>query len=323
MIPIFVIILCGMAVTACSHQVLEKKYPAKPIQIVAAATPGGGWDLTAHALQKALADQHLVKLPVKVLDIPGAGGETGWKYVKDHGPNTLTINSSLILTNELLGRSKLTLNDFTPIAILAREWETVAVPKDSPFHSIKALMAKLKKDPGSVRIAVAPDLGNDDQIAFVKAAETYGVNASQLKFLVFESGGDEVKALQNHQVDAATMSVSEVKRVYEKGEIRMLVVSYPKPLAGLRSVPTWKDEGVNVVYPHWRGIMGPANMSKREVSYWDDVLAKMVKTKEWKRELRKNEWQNFYKNSSQTEDYLKQQKNQYKQLVKDIGLSGR
>lgn len=39
--------------------------------------------------------------------------------------------------------------------------------------------------------------------------------------------------------------------------------------------------------------------------------------------LRKNEWQNFYKNSSQTEDYLKQQKNQYEQLVKEIGLSDR
>ncbi|HET7578902.1 MAG TPA: tripartite tricarboxylate transporter substrate-binding protein [Bacillales bacterium] len=317
---LWLICMAGILLSACSAGSVDEKYPLKPIKIIAAATPGGGWDLTARGVQKALVKEHIVKVPIKAIDMPGAGGETGWKYVKEHGPNVLTINSSLLFTNYLLGRSDLTYKDFTPIAILEKEWETVAVPKDSPFKNVKALMNQLRADPKSLRIAVAPDLGNDDQIAFVQAAKTYGVKVSKLNFVVYQSGGDEVTALLNHYVDLATMSVSEAKKPYLKGKVEMLAVSSPKPLDGLKGVPTWKEQGVNVVFPHWRGIMGPPNMTEQEIAYWDKKLGEMVQTDTWKRVLNNHEWQPFYKNSSEAEKFLARQNEQYAKLVNAAAL---
>ena len=67
---------------------------------------------------------------IHVLNKIGAGGELGWKYTKQQ-KHVLAMNSSLLITNHLLGQSKLTYKDFTPIATLATEWSVVIVSKDS------------------------------------------------------------------------------------------------------------------------------------------------------------------------------------------------
>lgn len=156
--------------------------PSKRIEYVAPATPGGGWDTTARAMKKVLSDQNLIKKPITVSNKPGGSGEVGWKYLKQKGPNTLAINSSLLITNNLLGRSDLTYENFTPLAILATEWEAIAVPKDSDISSLEDLMKQLKSDPKSIKIGVAPGLGNDDHLSFLKAAKAYDVKAKKLNF---------------------------------------------------------------------------------------------------------------------------------------------
>ena len=92
------------------------------------------------------------------------------------------MNSSLLITNHLLGQSKLTYKDFTPIATLATEWDVVIVSKDSEIKSAKGLMEKLKETPQAYKIGVSPRLGNDDQISFVLASKQAGVRPEKLDF---------------------------------------------------------------------------------------------------------------------------------------------
>ncbi len=310
-----------MVVSGCTSQTTSgSSFPTKNIEFVAPASPGGGWDATARAMQKVLTDEKLVDKPINVVNKPGGGGEVGWKYLKEKDAHTLSINSSLVLTNYILGKSKLTYDQFTPIAILATEWEAVAVPKNSSINSAAEAMKKLKANPKSLKIAVAPSLGNDDHLSFVEAAKTFGVDVTKLDFLVYQSGGDVVTALLGGHVDLATMSVSEAKEQYQAGNVKILAVSSDQRLEGLEDIPTWKDEGVDMIFPHWRGIMGPPNMSKDEIAYWDDKIGKMVKTDAWKKILMNNEWEPFYKNSTDTKQFLSEQNKNYDELITKSGL---
>ena len=54
------------------------------------------------------------------------------------------MNSSLLLSNEILGQSRLKAADFTPLAIIAKEWQTVALPKDSKIKAESGCSAILK-----------------------------------------------------------------------------------------------------------------------------------------------------------------------------------
>ena len=75
------------------------------------------------------------------------------------------------------------------------------------------------------------------------------------------------------------------------------------------------NEGIDIVFQHWRGIMGPPNMSKEEIEFWDHVFGEMVKTEAWKKTLEHFMWEDFYKDSEETYKYLEEQSMMYEQLM--------
>src|SRR5699024_1653133 len=104
-----------VALFGCSSGSDGDAFPTKVLEIVAPASPGGGWDTTARAIQKSLSDEDLIDKTLQVNNKPGGNGEVGWQYLKDKDAHHLAMSSSLIVTNNLLGQSDLTYEDFTPL----------------------------------------------------------------------------------------------------------------------------------------------------------------------------------------------------------------
>ncbi|MFQ3800735.1 tripartite tricarboxylate transporter substrate binding protein [Staphylococcus equorum] len=319
LLVIFSVVLAGCG-NDNKSSASNKQFPDETVEIVAPASPGGGWDTTARAIQKIMIDEDLTKQNVNVINKPGGGGEVGWQYLKSRSPNTISINSSLLLSNNELGLSDLGADDFTPIAILATEWISLTASNQSNLDSGKGVMEKLKEDPESLTIGVAPGLGNNDHLAFVQAAKAYGVDVDKIDFLVYKSGGDLQTALLGGHVDVASTSVSEVKEQHQTGKLKMLAVTSDKPVEGIEEVPTWKEQGIDVVFPHWRGVMGPKDMTPEQIAYWDETMQDIVKSDRWQKIRKNNDWENYYKDSEESEKFLKEQRKKYKALVKDSGM---
>lgn len=317
-----IFLLLILLLTACSNAASGgKDFPTKNIEVIAPASPGGGWDLTARSIQKGLTDNDLVNKNINVVNKPGGGGEVGWKYLQSKDAHHLAVNSSLVLTNNLLGTSALTYKDFTPIATLATEWQSLAVPANSEYETLEELMEQLKKDPKSIKVGVGPALGNDDHLSFVQAVRENGIDPADIDFLVYEGGGDVVTALLGNHVDVVTTSISEVKEQHLAEKVKVLAVSSDERLNELDDVPTYKEQGIDMVFPHWRGVMGPPDMSEEEIAYWDEKLGEMVETDEWQKVLDNNDWDGFYKDSKETKQFLEEQSKLYEGLVNDSGLT--
>lgn len=318
---LFFVLIFIVVVSACSSNASGTgNFPVKPIELIAPATPGGGWDLTARSIQKILQEEELIENPINVVNKPGGGGEVGWKYLEQQDAHVSAVNSSLLITNHLLGQSDLTYEDFTPLAILSTEWTSIAVPIGSELETATEVMEKLKEDPTSLKIGVAPSLGNSDHLSFIEAALTYGVDVTKLEFLVYESGGDVVTALVGGHVDVATMSISEAKEQYKAGKVNILAVSSEERVEGLEDVATWKEQGVDMVFPHWRGIMGPPDMTEEEIAYWDEKIGEMVESESWSEILSNNEWTDYYHTSEETKEFFISETEKYNELLKSSGL---
>lgn len=297
----------------CSNKEVEQEFDEE-VTIIAPSSIGGGWDVTARAIQEILLQENLLH-EISVINKIGAGGELGWKYTYQQRDHVLAMNSSLIITNHLLGQSKLTFKDFTPIATLAKEWEVVIVSKESNINNAKTLLSEIKHTPQQYSIGISPRLGNDDQLSFVLASKQYGIEPKKLNFRVYENSSEVVNALIENEIEVATMSISEAKKYYDLDQIKLLVISSDNRLSELPDLPTWKEEGIDVVFQHWRGIMGPPNMSKEEIEFWDQVFGQMVNTKTWEQTLDHYMWEDFYKNSEETYKYLEEQSKMYEQLM--------
>src|SRR5690606_12977695 len=99
----------------------------------------------------------------------------------------------------------------------------------------------------------------------------------------------------------------------------ILVISSDERLKELPESPTWTEEGIEVVFEHWRGIMGPPNMSKDEIQFWDETFGEMVQTEGWQQTIEQYMWKDFYMNSSETTDFLEEQSKMYEKLMKGSG----
>lgn len=323
-VPAALLVIAAALVSNASAQGVKKDWvPDSTIEIIAPASPGGGWDLTARAVQRTMTESKLVTKNIIVSNKPGGGGATGWTYLKGKEGNAhyLAANSSLILLNNLLGSSALTYKDFTPLAMLTTEWISVAVKADSPYKTGKDLLEALQKDPGLLTIGVGPSLGNNDHLSFIRVAQKFGVDTSKLKWVVFEgAGGDVVMNALGGHVGLITTALSETITQHKAGKLRILGITADKRVDVLPDVPTWKEQGVDMVFPHWRGIMGPPGMTAEQIKFWDDAFAKMVQKPGFKKTIESLNGQVYYKNSTDFRKFLDEQNASLGPLIEQLGL---
>ncbi|KAB2335778.1 tripartite tricarboxylate transporter substrate binding protein [Bacillus mesophilum] len=319
---LIVVLLFTMILSACSSSSAGNggEYPTGPIEFVVGFSPGGAADGTMRALQKALQDEGLIDVPITVINKPGGAGEIGRQYLSDKGGHTIGLDSSLLISNYLLEKSDLNYESFIPLATLTTEWQAVVVPKGSKVKTGEEIMNKLKEDPTSLKIGIASGLGSDDHLSFVEAAMISGVETDKLQFLVYESGGDLITALSGGHVDIGSTSVSEASEQAKADMVDIVVVSAEERVEGVEDVPTWKEEGVDAIFAKWRGITAGPNMSDQEVEFWDNLLAELVETDSWKKVLENNGWDSFYKDSSETLEFYKEETEQYEELLQSSGL---
>jgi len=320
-----IIFLIALTITiGCSAESKETSgegnFPKKDIEFIAPASPGGGWDSTARAMQKILIDEEIIEENISVINKPGGNGEDGWQFLKGKDAHVVAMNSSLIITNHLLDQSELTFEDFTPLAILTTEWPTVTISSESDLETGTDVMEQLKKDPKSLKIGVEPGLGSDAHLAFVQAAQEEDVDVSQLEYLIYDGGGDLVTALLGGHVDVAATELSKVKEHYLAEKFNIVAIASEERVKDLEDVQTWEEQGVDVIFPHWRGIIGPPNMSDEEINYWDEKMEEMAETEGWNEVLDNNEWETFYKSSSESKEFLAEQTEHYDELLKLSGL---
>jgi putative tricarboxylic transport membrane protein len=298
--------------------------PEKNVEIIVGTGPGGGQDKTARTLNRLLVDKRLLDVPVTVANKPGGGGAVGWAYLNQHpgDGHYIEIANTTLLTNQITGRSAAGYTDVTPLAMLLSESVALSVRNESPLHGGRDLIDRLKKDASSVSVSIGSSVGGPNHIAFALIAKAAGGDVKKLRTVVFQGGGEAITATLGGHVDLISSAANNVIPHLAAGKMRVLGISAPQRLGGaLAGVPTWKEQGIDVHTTNWRMLAGPRGMTAAQISYWDGVLAKLVKTDEWKRDLDTNVFENTYMNSEAARRYLKAEFDQFHAALSEVGLA--
>jgi putative tricarboxylic transport membrane protein len=320
-----VLATCLLLCAACAHAASADWRPERNIELIIAATPGGGYDNLARPLQKILQERKLVDHGVLAIYKPGAGGAIGWNYLNQR-PNdghALSIISGTILGANIMGQMDLKYTDFTTLPMMFNEYVGFHVRADSPIKDGRELIERLKKDPLSLSITPGTSVGTLPHVAFALVLKKAGFQHDQRKLTVvaFKSTGDAAISVVGGHVDVLATRPSNVAELVKAGRLRTLAVTAPQRMAGIPDVPTWRELGVDAVYGNWFGMIGPRAMTAAQVEYWDNVFLRLTRTDDWKRELERNLWSDFYMNSAQARRFLDQQNEELRGLMTDIGLA--
>lgn len=282
----------------------ESGYPTKPVTLTAPADPGSGWDTTARALVEAMEKENLTDTAVPVQNRTGATGCV-WlgQMVNSHkgDDDNIAVTSTPIMSTELRGQCEPNYKDVEMIATLLVENYILVVPSDSEFKTADDLLKALAEDPQSVPIAAS----GDDQLPFALLVQAAGGDPSQINFIEYEGGGQQITALLNGDVVAAVAGVSEFRGQLESGDLNGLAVLREEPLdAPMDKIPTAPSLGYDVTLGNWRGIYGPPGMSEEAVTYWQEKLKETLDTPTWDDLAERNQWQELYLTGDEMDSYL-------------------
>ena len=298
--------------------------PTKNVEIVVGSAPGGSNDRTGRSVEKLLNELKLVPTSVTVNNKPGGGGNIMFAYVNTHAGDAhyLMVGTTAMLSNHIVGSGKLNHTDFTPIASLFNDYVVFAVNADSPIKTGKDLVDRLKSNPRSISVGFATSLGSHNHIAAGLLMKTAGGNARELKSVAFKGSAEAVTALLGGHLELVTTAGGNVAAHVQTGKLRVVAVSADKRLSGVfANVPTWKEQGVNLVYGGWRSIMGPKGLTAAQVAFWESALRKAAQSNEWKAELQRNYWSDDFVTSAQFRKDLDKDYADMKAVLVDLGLA--
>ena len=311
-------------IATCSTVQAQQWSPQKNVEIVVSSAPGGSNDKTGRSVEKLLNDLKLVPTTLSVVNKPGGGGNIAYAYMNQHvaDGHYLLVGTTALLSNHIVGSSKLNYSDFTPIASLFNDYVVFAVNANSPIKTGKDLVEQLKSKPQSIAIGFATTVGSHNHIAAGLLMKTAGGNARDLKPVAFKGSAEAVTALMGDHLQLVTTAAGNVAAHVQSGRLRVVAVSADKRLPGaLANVPTWKEQGVNLVYGGWRAIMGPKGLSAAQLAYWENALQKATGSKEWKTELERNYWSDDFVTSAQFRKDLDKDYADMKAVLVDLGLA--
>ena len=314
-----------MAAAASAAALAPRAPPARAaeirrLEIIAPASPGGGWDQTARAIQAALQQSGLAS-GVQVQNISGAGGTIGLAQFATgkKGRGDALMVSGLIMVGAILtNKSAMTLDDVTPLARLTGEYEMIAVLEGSPIRTMADLVAKLKADPGSVSWG-GGSAGGTDQILTGLIAQAVGVDPTRVNYVAHSGGGEAMSSILGGHVTAGVNGVAELMAQIQAGKLRPLAVSSEERVAGM-DVATLKEQGVDVALTNWRGVMAPPEVKDADKRALAAMIDGMVRSDAWKETLKTRGWIDLYQPEAEFAAFLRKDVAQVAGVLKEIGL---
>jgi len=232
-------------------------WPDKPIEIVVGFAPGGGTDITARTLAPSLGKA--LGVTVLVMNKPGASGAIGLAYVAHARADGYTLgmtNMPGLLTLPIERDAGFKPSDFTYIANLVRDPSAFSVTLDSPYKSVADLIAAAKQAPGAISYG-STGVGTDDHLAMVMFE---GLTGTKLLHVPFNGAGPLRNALMGKHVVVSGMNLGEAMP-YSGQTVRILAQAGKERSKLGPEVPSFKEQGVDLVFGSERGIVGPKGLS--------------------------------------------------------------
>ena len=284
--------LKSLAALAAAGALPLSAQAAAAIKMMLPANPGGGWDTTGRALGKALQDAGVAS-SVTYDNKGGAAGAIGLAQFVNGSkgdPNAMMVMGAVMLGGIITGKPPVNLSQATPLARLTSEYNVFVLPANSPFKNMAEVVAQLKKDPGSVKWG-GGSRGSTEHIAAAMIAREVGVDPAKINYVAFRGGGEAISAILCGNVTVGGSGFSEFAEYIATGKMKPIGVTSAQRLKGAASsVPTLKEQGINVEIGNWRGVYGAPGISKAQRDELVAQIEKATKSKAWAEALQKNDW---------------------------------
>jgi tripartite-type tricarboxylate transporter receptor subunit TctC len=273
----------GAAMTVVAASGLQAQtFPSEPITLVVAWPAGGGSDISMRLLADALSKQ--IKVPAVVLNKPGAGGAIGHREIATAKPDGYTIGmfSSGGIALPYLNAQANTFDELQPIAFYGEDPNALEVSNASGIGSLKEYVERARANPGKIKNG-NDQPGGSSYIAIALYEKMLGMKVTRVSYAGF---GPTVIGLMAGEVDSATVAVPDTIEQHKAGKLKILGVSATERHFMAPDIPTFREQGFDVVVGAWRCIAGPKGIPQDRLHFLETNIVAALKDPEFQAKAR-------------------------------------
>lgn len=234
-------------------------FPQRQIRIIVPFTPGGSPDVMARLLAEEFARRWGQQAVAE--NRAGAGGNIAAEAVARGAPDghtLLLLSNNIVAVNPHLGQVPFDpLNDFTPLALLARSPLAIVVGPDSPVRDVAGLLALARAQNGQLAYSSA-GVGSPHHLAMALLTSMGGIEMIHVPFRGTAPALTEVVA---GRVAAMATPVGTALPLIREGRVRPIAAAGARRVADLPDLPTVGETALpGYETDTWLALVGPRGL---------------------------------------------------------------
>ena len=263
----------------------KDKYPNKTINWICTYAAGGNADSRSRQVAKAMSS--ILGQSIIIDNKAGAGGNIGTEMIARGKPDGYTIgmgNFAPLAVNHALFK-KLNfdpLNDLVPITLIERGPLILMVRNDSPFKSVKDIVAAAKAEPGKLSYG-SGGIGGSHHLSGALFEHTAGIDMIHAPY---KSGSAASTDLMGGQVHMMFEQMYTAMPAIQGGRMRALAITSKKRSPLIPDLPTMTEQGYPAVEVlNWQGLIGPKGLPADIVKLLNSACNQALQTTEVKEKI--------------------------------------
>jgi putative tricarboxylic transport membrane protein len=315
---IIIILLVICLVFGLAPYTIAQSYPTQPVEFVVHAAPGSGSDFFARLVSDIINKNKWMPKPTVIVNKVGGGSAIALNYVAERNdPHTLLVTASTTqITAFMKAKIQAGIKDYTYLALMGEDVNTIAVREESPFKTVKDLIKEAKKKPKGITVGFG-SVGATGHLIPFALSKMAGV---EFNYLPHKSGGDAVVSLLGGRVDFVTENPDEMLPHVRAKKVRIIAFATEERVKQLPEIPTLKELGYPVVLAPARGFQGPKNTPPEVAKYLISVFKKVYDSPPFQDYLKENMMRPIFITGEEFTKYVDDYYQKLYPLIRDLGL---
>ena len=254
------------------------QYPEKPIEVIVGYSAGGGTDVMARTAAPFIEKYLGEGASIVVKNMPGASGQIGVTEAANADPDGYTLgtfNLPGMMARTIDREADYDRDSFTYLANVVNDPNVIVTSKKSGLDTLDKLIAEATANPLAITVGMS-SLGGDDHFALIKLQ-----NATETEFTIvpFKGSAPARTALLGGHVAMGILNISEVAEFQD--QLNVLGVATNERSEFAPDLPTFKEQGLDLVNGSMRGFIAPAGLPEDVQGKLIDAFTQMANDQEF------------------------------------------
>ncbi len=314
-------VVCGtlLAINPLQHSVAAEAFPSKPIRIIAPSSAGGVLDLTSRLVGDKLAQ--LIKKPVVVENMPGAGGIIGIQGMLRAEPDGHTLVMGSLGPNaanySLYRKLPYNMKDFAPVISVISMTNVLVVNPDLPVKDLRQFQSYAKSRKGDIAMAIST-MGSSGHLTGEMLKEQLGFSAIDV---VYKGAAPALTDLVGGRAGFMVDNLITAKPMVTAGRLRAIAVFSDKRNEQLPDVPTVTEQGYpELVGGTWLGLLVSAKTPPERVKWLNEKLNAVLADPEVKAALMKQGGETVAGTPEAFDKFIHSETERWEKIIRKAGI---